>query len=306
MNSWYAVVLVIVVLCAVGAVLWNRYQTKKTLDLIERMIDMAMEDSFAENSFDESRLSALETKFSHYLSASAVSARNVKKEKDKIKSLIADISHQTKTPIANLLLYCELLQEETLSETAQGYTDLLHGQAEKLRFLIDALVKLSRLENGILVLNPKEEEVQPMLQKICDEYVTKAEEKGLKLVLAESECRAFFDPKWTAEAVANLIDNAIKYTSQGEITVSAKSYEMFTRIDIADTGIGISEEEQAKVFSRFYRADTSGQQDGVGIGLYLAREIVADEGGYIKVSSQVGKGSVFSVFLLKQNEILQN
>ncbi len=308
MNSWYAYVLVIAV-PAVGIVLWNRWQTRKIFDSIERMIEMAMADSFTEDSFDESRLSALETKFAHYISASAVSARNVKKEKDKIKSLISDISHQTKTPIANLLLYCELLQEEELSETARGYTDSLHGQAKKLRFLIDALVKLSRLENGILVLHPKEEELQPMLQEVCAEYSVRAEGKGLKLVLAKSEGRASFDPKWTAEAIGNLIDNAIKYTAQGGVIVSVNSYEMFVRIDVADTGVGIPEEEQAKIFSRFYRSGTSGAQEGVGIGLYLSREIVAAEGGYIKVSSQIGKGSVFSVFLPKQPhrlQILQN
>lgn len=297
MNNWTFAAAVIILCVAVGIVLWNQYRMKKTFHIIEQMLDLAMEDSFSEDSFDESRLSALETKFSHYLSASTVSARNVKKEKDRIKSLISDISHQTKTPIANLLLYCELLQEEDLSKTSAEYVDSLHGQAEKLRFLIDSLVKLSRLENGILALSPEEKSIQPMLQQVCSEYEQKAEEKGLKLILKESDCNARYDLKWTAEAIGNLIDNAIKYTEHGEVAVSVISYEMFTRIDISDTGIGILEEEQAKIFSRFYRAQTSREQEGVGIGLYLAREIISAEGGYIKVISKLGKGSTFSVFL---------
>ena len=99
-----------------AVVLWERRKARKTMEEIERMLDAAMTGSFSETNFDESRQSALETKFAHYLSAAEASSRNVAQEKDKIKTLIADISHQTKTPIANLLLYSELLMEETLPD----------------------------------------------------------------------------------------------------------------------------------------------------------------------------------------------
>ena len=105
------------------------------------------------------------------------------------------------------------------------------------------------------------------------------------------------DPKWTVEALGNLVDNAIKYTVDGGVTISVTPYEMFVRIDVADTGIGIPEEEQGRIFTRFYRGDTNVQQEGVGIGLYLAREILHSEGGYLKVSSTAGQGSTFSMFL---------
>ena len=94
-----------------------------------------------------------------------------------------------------------------------------------------------------------------------------------------------FDFKWTAEALANIVDNAIKYTEHGTIRISAVSYEMFARIDISDTGTGISESEQAKIFARFYRSNSVQKQEGVGIGLYLARQIISGEGGYIKAVS---------------------
>ena len=278
-------------------VLWNRRKTQRIISSIEKMLDSAIDGSFIESTFDESRLSSLETRFAHYFSASEASARNVVKEREKIKSLIADISHQTKTPIANLVLYSELLQEEELSESARANAEAMHQQSEKLRFLIDSLVKLSRLENGIISLSPQSQMLQPMLQRLVKQYSPIAENKGLSIALNDTDVNAVFDEKWTAEALANILDNAIKYTAQGSITLSVSSYEMFARIDISDTGVGIREEELSRIFTRFYRSETVREQEGVGIGLYLVREIVAGQGGYIKVTSTPGEGSTFSVFL---------
>ena len=117
--------------------------------------------------------------FAHYLSASALSAQNVEAEKDKIKALIADISHQTKTPIANLLLYSELLLEEDLPQQIEGNVSAIHEQTQKLKFMIESLVKLSRLENGILQLVPRMEKLQPMLERAVWELKQKAEEKRI-------------------------------------------------------------------------------------------------------------------------------
>lgn len=282
---------------AVTVIVFERRKTRKTMDMLDAMITEAMDGNFKESTFDESMLSALETRFAHYLSASVISEQNVAEEKDRIKALIGDISHQTKTPIANLLLYTELLQEQKLSSEAEEYTTILHVQAEKLHFLINTLVKLSRLENGMIALHPERRQLAPMLAQVEQQFATKAVEKGLTFMVKPTDTIACFDCKWTTEAICNLVDNAIKYTERGSVTISVISYEMFVRVDVADTGIGIPEEEQAKIFSRFYRLDGNAQQEGVGIGLYLVREILRNEGGYIKVSSEVGKGSVFCVFL---------
>ena len=231
-----------------------------------------------------------------------VSARNVELEKDKIKSLIADISHQTKTPIANLLLYSELLlEEDTGNLSAQMCENIvqLHAQSEKLQFLIASLVKLSRLENGILQLSPQEEALKSMLTLAVKETESKARAKGLELILHDTDEKAYFDSKWTLEAICNILDNAVKYTNAGSISLSVTAYEMFVRIDIKDSGIGIKEEELSKIFSRFYRSEDTKNMEGVGIGLYLSRQIISGEGGYIKVSSVYGQGSTFSVFLPK-------
>lgn len=287
------------VLAAAAIVWWDRRKVRKTMDSLEKMLDAAMEGSFSETVFDETRLSALETKFAHYLSAAEASSRNVAREKDKIKMFVADISHQTKTPIANLLLYSELLMEEALPAPARANVEALYRQSKKLEFLMDALVKLSRLETGIIQLSPQPGALQPLLQSVVAQYAAKAAEKGLALRLRDTDIFAVFDAKWTAEALGNVLDNAIKYTERGFVTISAESYELFVRINISDTGPGIPESEQAKIFARFYRGEAAREREGVGVGLYLARQIVSGEGGYVKVASTPGKGSTFSVFLPK-------
>ena len=294
----YGILAAAIVLCA-AAVWCERRKTRRALEKLNEMLTDAMRGDFTEDSFDETLLSALESKLAHYLAASTVSAWNVSTEKEKLKTLIGDISHQTKTPIANLLLYSELLMEETMPASAKANVEALYKQSEKLRFLIDSLVKLSRLENGIISLSPQQAALQPLLESVVEQYTAKASEKGLSLQMQDTDAFAVFDFKWTVEALANIVDNAIKYTEHGTITISAVSYEMFARIDISDTGSGIPENEQAKIFARFYRSNSVQKQEGVGIGLYLARQIISGEGGYIKVASVPGKGSTFSIFLPK-------
>ena len=106
------------------------------------------------------------------------------------------------------------------------------------------------------------------------------------------------DSKWTAEALFNLLDNAVKYTPVGgKINVIVEQWEMYLEIRVTDTGKGISESNQAAIFRRFYREEEVHEQPGVGIGLYFAREIITQQGGYIKVVSELGEGSSFSIML---------
>lgn len=282
------------------AIVINKVKNRNLFDSLESMIHRAMNGEFSPEHFDEGRLSKLESELSDFLSASSISAQNVKDERDKIKSLISDISHQTKTPISNLILYSELLESADLTGDDKSNVEAIHAQAEKLRFLIDSLVKLSRLENGILSLETDNEELNPLLQDVAMQLREKAEAKDIKLEIKDTDARALIDKKWTQEAIVNIVDNAIKYTDQGSITISTKGYEMFVCVDISDTGIGIPEEESAKVFQRFYRGSNVKSKEGVGIGLHLAREIISGEGGYIKLSSKLGEGTTFSVFLPKK------
>lgn len=292
------IVIAAAVLAAAVVVIWDRWRTRRLLKRLDTMLEKAITRGFTEEDYDESLLSAVESKLARYLASSTVSARNLQAEKDKIKTLIADVSHQTKTPLSNVLLYAQLLSEQPLPEENRACVMALEGQAVKLQSLIEALVKTSRLESGVLALHPQPASLAPMLEEAVAQFAPKAAEKKITLTLASSEGDGVFDSKWTAEAVCNLLDNAVKYTpAGGTVTVQTHCYELFCRIDVSDTGPGIPEEEQAKVFQRFYRSPANHQAQGVGIGLYLARQISEGQGGYIKVFSKPGKGAKFSLYL---------
>lgn len=276
----------------------NIFKVNKVMDRLNKMIDNAIDGKPIESSFDETKMSSLETKLAHFLTMNSTTKDQITEEKAKINELISDISHQTKTPLANILLYTQLLAESDLSEQERKYVDLLMEQSEKLNFLISSLVKTSRLETGVISVSPKLSSIDKLLDNAIKQAKTKAEAKNIELTVEKKEIYAMFDLKWTAEALYNIIDNAIKYTPcGGSISISTTAYQLFCRIDITDTGIGMTEDETAKVFSRFYRGHLVSDEEGVGIGLYLAREIVASQGGYIKVQSKPQKGSTFSMFL---------
>lgn len=282
-------------------VILSHMQRKKLLQRLDDMLELAINGAFyPQNPIDESLLSALEFKLYRCLSSLEKSAGKLSDEQNKIKELISDISHQCKTPIAALLLYSELLQEQKLSDESADYAKAIRLQVQKLNFLTAALIKMSRLETGILSLSPKEMPVMPMLEKVFAQYADAAGKKGLSFSLLPPEDNAVwavFDEKWTLEALGNLVDNAIKYTSQGSVTLSVTCYELFCRIAVTDTGIGIPESQQAQIFSRFYRAPQVSELEGIGIGLYLAREIISAEYGYLKVSSSPGCGATFYCYL---------
>lgn len=272
---------------------------RRSLRRMNDMIQAAIDGNFRADNFDESLCAAVENRLAEYLTMKETQMGKVAAEQEKTKSLIADISHQTKTPIANLLLYTELLKEEEGREIGETVA-LLENQVKKLDFFIQSLIKLSRLETGILALRPCKSEVAPLLEEVRDQYAVRAGEKGLYLRIHSEEAlgiTACFDPKWTLEALDNQVDNAIKYTQMGGITVRVKPYELFVCIEVADTGIGVAEEEHSKIFERFYRSMAVAHEQGVGIGLYLTREILRQESGYIQLTSKQGEGAVFSLYL---------
>ena len=291
----------VALLLPLAVVAYDRWRTACTIRQLDEMLTAAMDGRFSEQNFDESRLSALESRLARYLTASALSERNVREQKDQISALISDISHQTKTPVANLQLYAQLLSEQPLTAQGKDCAAAISTQAEKLQTLIESLVKTSRLETGILVLHPQLGEITPVVERAAAQYAPKAGEKGIVLTTQQTEGSAVFDPKWTEEAVCNLLDNALKYTpAGGTVTVEVKNYELFSAIRVSDTGLGISKGEQAKIFGRFYRAPGAYQAEGVGIGLYLTRQIAEKQGGYVKVESTPGKGSAFSLYIPRE------
>lgn len=226
--------------------------------------------------------------------------RKVEEERQELQMLISDISHQVKTPVSNLKMVTDTLLEKPV--TIQEQRDFLQGirsQTDKLEFLFRSLVKTSRLETGAIQLEKKDSPLLDTLALACSGIVYSAETKNIAVtVQCPEDLHLCHDSKWTAEALFNLLDNAVKYTPKGgKICVSVEQWEMYVKLDVTDTGKGISESNQAAIFRRFYREEEVHEEPGVGIGLYLAREIITQQGGYIKVTSEIGNGSTFSVFL---------
>ena len=281
--------------------LWLWLDARRTVRRLDRMLSTAIDGGFGEESFDESAPSALESRMARFLNGSARSLRGMQRQRESIQRMLSDISHQTKTPLANLKLYSSLLMEEELTPRQREQAQVIFQQSEKLSFLIETLVKLSRLETDVLAVTPKFQPLSPLLERAASQAKAAAEQKGIALQLhlqQQAEMKALYDLRWTAEALGNLLDNAVKYTPPGGcIQVSATQYELFCRIDVRDNGIGVAEEEQAQIFGRFYRGRQVREQEGLGIGLYLAREIVQKQGGYLKLSSRPGQGSTFSLYL---------
>ena len=226
--------------------------------------------------------------------------RKVDGERQELQTLVSDISHQVKTPVSNLKMATDTLLTRPVTETERiDFIKGVRSQTDKLEFLFQALVKTSRLETGVIRLEKKPECIYNTVAQAMSGIVYAAEKKQIGVsVDCPENLTVAHDSKWTAEALFNLLDNAVKYTpAGGKITVTVEEWEMYAEIKVADTGKGISESNQAAIFRRFYREEEVHEQPGVGIGLYLAREIVTKQGGYIKVVSELGNGSAFSIML---------
>ena len=322
----------------------------KTIQRLEEMLDSAIEGTFAEKNYDETRLSRLESRWKEFLGSSVLSNKNLGAERHRLEQFISDISHQTKTPMTVIKMYTELLTEEVSRGTAaslekiKGYSDEISRQSERLEFLIDSLTKLSRLENGTLEVVATPCRADELIKAAVEAIRAKADKKKLRIELPAScsqsvpdaptaDCApqnpdepqasagqsaaitdcppqnqdelgihaatARFDMKWTTEALVNVLDNAVKYSPEGgTIRIKVDKYEMYLAIHVIDEGHGISEDDIAKIFGRFYRGSKVQQEEGVGIGLYLTREILAKEDGYIKaVPNSERSGGELVVYL---------
>ena len=222
------------------------------------------------------------------------------KEKENLQSLISDVSHQVKTPMTNLnMLQSALTKEEISKEEKAILLISMDGQLDKIGFLLDSMIKSSRLETGLIQLKKVPANLFDTIAKAISGITVRAEKSGLEVIVnCPEKYDLSHDQKWTAEALFNILENAIKYSPKNtKIEVKVHKWEMYTKIDIIDEGIGIPEKDYGKIFQRFFRFETSYDKEGVGIGLYLSREIIQKQDGYIKVASILGEGSVFSVFL---------
>lgn len=294
-------IILIVGIFVLSGIFWHSifYQKeKKLLNRLQQMLDCAIDGELERTEISEEKYSALENSMKQHLDSSFLARKNQQEQKEVIQKLISDIAHQTLTPISNLKIYGEILSET--NHENQEEIDTILEQTEKLDFLIQSLVKLSRMESGIIAVHSEDTTITQMLESIQQQFNVKVREKNINITLSlcDTDLHVRCDPKWTVEAIGNIVDNAIKYTAcGGNVQVKAEQNSFFVKIDIIDDGIGIEKEEIPKIFGRFYRSLSVADQPGVGIGLFLAREIIQAQKGYIKVTSETGQGSTFSVFL---------
>lgn len=290
---------------ASGWCLWQRRQVCGFAEELCRMLDELMAGHEAEHtvSYEDTLTARVQGKLLQYDDQMREARRRMQRDKQTIQELVSDISHQVKTPIANLTMFIGILQEHRLDEEKRAeFLETMAGQISKLDFLMQSLIKMSRLETGTFVMHVKEARLSETIAQALNGVLARAQAKNIGL---SAECGENIvvrhDPKWTAEAIGNILDNAVKYTKDGgSIHINVRPWQFYTRIDITDNGAGIPKEHSHDVFKRFWRGEENAGEEGVGLGLYLAQGIMNRQRGYISVSSKAGEGSTFSVYLLNQ------
>lgn len=298
--------LIIALVLWVTVLLINQVRVRKNYSELEMMLSHFLESGeITGKDSKETRESKIISQMRQILKMAEGRRRETEGEKEVVTRLISDLSHQLKTPLANIQIYSELLKDDelTIAEKSE-FMERIKEQARKMEWLMKALLKTSRLETGIIQFDTESKYIKETIKESISAILGQAESKKIKIVLDDFEdLRMKHNRKWTAEAITNILENAIKYSGSGtNIHISFTKMELYAKISIRDEGIGIPKEEFNQIFQRFYRGEQVQEEQGTGLGLYLARLILSKEDGYITVDSAKGAGSCFSVFLLRARE----
>lgn len=274
-------ILIGILVILIGILLYKYIVLRSEMSELSDYIDKALDGNLEITEFDEKELSKIKSKLIKFLYASQVKEAKINTEKSKTKDLIADISHQTKTPITNLSLYISLLEEDPKDE----YLEIIKYELNKLEFLIQNLVKSSRLESDIISLQKHQANLKDIVEDALREFKVILSEKDISINLKDEDLIFNLDERWLKEAIHNLIDNAIKYSPNGS-TINISVYKSYLNynLDIENECKDLAEETLPKIFERFYRGANSVSKDGLGLGLFIAREIIEKHGGNIRVS----------------------
>jgi PAS domain S-box-containing protein len=217
---------------------------------------------------------------------------------------VSSVSHELKAPLASIRAYAEMLVDGETSgpDEDREYLNVIVAETERLSRLIEKVLNLSRLESGLIPANKNDLAVTELLRDVADVVSPQAAEKRIRLEadLAPVFFRVHGDRDMLYQAILNVVSNAIKYTpEEGRVAISTYLADGSVVVDVADTGVGITVEELDRVFEKFYRSGRSAQDvGGTGLGLPLVKHIVETiHGGRVAVESEVGKGSVFRLYL---------
>lgn len=322
MEKFMICMAVLAAAAGIAIVCIRRYYRKRmqaaTQMLLERL-DRAIGGEMQEEIFDESVDAAVTEKLNRLLELTNMHQEQAETERDTIKSIISNITHQIRTPVTNIMLYTGLLQEIVAAlgqdgEVTENISHLLlklQKQADKLDFFMKELVKSTYTEQEMISLHPEMTDVQEIVAAACQTVELSAMKKGIVIAVQPAGdvqqhgkeetadgILCYADRKWTVEALANVLDNAVKYSPSGSrIDVRLRTGESFLCVEVEDRGCGIREEEQGRIFERFYRAEEVSAEPGFGIGLYLVREVLSRQGGYARVKSAPGEGTTMYLYL---------
>jgi len=301
--------IILLLLLVISAILFSYFSLYfvKRLKKLSNNIDNIIIGNYFINieDYGEGILSKISTQFYQMARRVQLSLTKLKEEKSNIKALVTDISHQIKTPLASIKLFNSLLIEDNNLDTRERNEFLMtiKSEAAKLQWLVDSLIKLSRLEVGMIELKKENKSIKDTVYKAVEGIYSKALYKNIDIIVNPiEEIFIYHDVKWTKEAILNVLENAVKYSyANDEISINVTKLNSYIRIDIEDHGIGITKEDFNKIFKRFFRgnSDLVQEEEGSGVGLYLSRKILEEQGGSIMVDSLLGKGSKFSLFLQK-------
>ena len=300
--------MIIFVMTVVAFVMGMRYRRlRKEVDQFAAEMEQSLDAVIAGHAevevLEDSLFAKLQEKLLRTNHIFALREQKNKKEREQLQSLISDISHQSRIPIANQRIYLDLLAEEVQSEEGMQALRSLEHQTERLQFLMESMIKLSRMESGMLQIKKMPQDLMETIRKAVAENVVAAAKKKQQIsVDGPAQLATMHDARWTMEAIGNVLENAVKYTDEGgRINVTVRRQEMFTVIEITDNGRGIAPERQAQIFGRFYREPEVHEQPGIGIGLYLTRKIIEAQDGYVDVVSQPDEGATFRLHLQNAN-----
>lgn len=230
----------------------------------------------------------------------------LKQEENSTKALITDISHQLKTPLASIRMSHELSLSSDLSEEErQLFVETETQEILKMEALLDELVKLSRLENSMIQIKSEKCSMKKTISEAVSQIYIKANAKNIEICVdMEHDVETLHDHKWTVEALVNILENAVKYSTQRTmININVSCLVNHVLIQVEDEGIGIPEGELHEIFKRFYRGSNAKDivKEGAGVGLYLARSIIEQQGGTIVAKRNNGAGTIFQIMLPLSN-----
>lgn len=214
------------------------------------------------------------------------------------EKLIADISHQLKTPLTSLSLLNDLLYTDLPEDKKKEFLDASSKELDKIRWLIKTLLNIAKLDSKTLVLKKDNNNAEEMLKEIQNNFKAMCEAYNANItVKADKYCNIYCDKKWTLEAISNIIKNAIEHNSKN-INIQVEENRIFTQIQISDDGEGISKKDINHIFERFYKSENS-KENSIGLGLAFCKSIINNQDGEIKVESKKNMGTRFIIKLYK-------